>query len=286
MICTLPGVRKRLFGLIVFVVLAALVAGGAYWLSRPAKVSAEKPKAAPAVGSCWNVDPGAAGSAFPWPGGPVDCGRAHTAEVFHVGQVDRELAAKAENSTGDDAKVSQSLMYAQARSACIELASVYLGAGWRTGRVKVLADWVKPPKTGHFGCALAEVADPTGAKFVSRTGSLRGALRSDQLTIGCVASLSYVPCDQPHDGEFTGTYAITPLDAPYDAAKVKQAAETGCAEVTGRYVTAPRTDLRTAYVGPTSGADWLGSDQTFACYAMSAGLKGSVKGLGTGPLPR
>ena len=82
---------------------------------------------------------------------------------------------------------------------------------------------------------------------------------------------------------------ITPLDAPYDGAKVKQAAETGCAEVTGRYVKAPRTDLRTAYVGPTSGADWLGSDQTFACYAMSTTpdrLKGSVKGLGTGPLPR
>jgi hypothetical protein len=282
-------VRTRFLGLIVFVVLAALLAGGAYWLSRPAKVSADKPKAAPAVGSCWNVDAAAAGSTFPWPGGPVDCAQAHTAEVIHVGQVDRELAAKAENGDDNDAKVSQNLMYAQARSACVELASVYLGAGWRTGRVRVVADWVKPQKTGHFGCALAEVADPTGAKLVSRTGSLRGALRSDQLTIGCVASLTYVPCDQPHDGEFTGTYVITPLDAPYDAAKVKQAAETGCAEVIGKYVRAPHPDLRTAYVGPTSGADWLGSDQTFACYAMSttpAKLKGSVKGLGAGPLPR
>jgi hypothetical protein len=279
-------VRTRFIGLIVFVVLAALVAGGAYWLTRPTEVSAARPKAAPAVGSCWNVDPATAGSTFPWPGRPVDCAGTHTVEVVHVAQVDRELAAKAQDGDGNEATVSQTLMYGQARAACTERASAFLGAGWRTGRVRVLADWIKPQRSGHFGCAVAEVADPTGARFVSRTGSLRGALKSDQLTIGCVASLTYVPCTQPHDGEFTGTYVITPLDAPYDAAKVKQAAETGCTEVVGRYVKAPRTDLRTAYVGPTSGADWLGSDQTFACYAMATGLKGTVKGLGGGPLPR
>jgi hypothetical protein len=31
---------------------------------------------------------------------------------------------------------------------------------------------------------------------------------------------------------------------------------------------------------------WVGSDQTFACYAMAAvPVRGSVRGLGTGPLP-
>ena len=41
-----------------------------------------------------------------------------------------------------------------------------------------------------------------------------------------------------------------------------------------------------AAVGPKTGSEWLGSDQTFACYLMSARpLKASVVKLGTGPLP-
>jgi hypothetical protein len=51
--------------------------------------------------------------------------------------------------------------------------------------------------------------------------------------------------------------------------------------------TSSRTDLRASYVGPTSSLTWVGSDQSFACYASaSTPIRGSIKGLGTGQLPR
>jgi len=274
-------------------VLVALVAGGAYWLTRPAEVSAERPKGAPAAGSCWDVDAKSAAAPFPWPGKAVDCKAGHTAEVFYVGQVDRKLAAKAAAAKGDDAKVDHALMYAQARRACVSLASAFLEGDWHGGRVYVLANWIKPQRDGHFSCAVAEAGGPTGHDLVARTASLKRAMTTEPLTIACVArkgsDRAYVGCDQPHDGEYTGTYRITPPDAPFNGPKIKDAVTAGCADLGKSYVGGDRTDLHTGYVGPTNQSDWLGSDQTFACYSLTTGseqLKGSVKGLGSGPLPR
>jgi hypothetical protein len=278
--------RKPLIAVIVSVALAAVVGGG-YLLSRPDEVSAARPEAAPAIGSCWKVDSRAGATPFPWPGPAVDCAQTHTAEVFQVGQVDRGLAAQARDADGDQEKAARTAMNAQARAACIGLASSYLGGDWRGTRIQVLASWIKPVDTGHFGCALAEVVDPSGVTFQPRAGSLKGA--AAQVAIGCVADNAYKPCDQPHDGEYTGTYTLTPPGAPFDEAKVREAASKGCGEVVGRYVGAGRTDLRVGYVGPTTLSTWQGSDQTFACYALGTTpdkLRGSIKGLGSAALPR
>jgi hypothetical protein len=100
--------------------------------------------------------------------------------------------------------------------------------------------------------------------------------------------MAYVPCEEPHEGEFVGTYTITPPDAPFDAEKVRVAANSGCGELATRYVGGTRTDLRAGYVGPTTAGDWLGSDQTFGCYALVTGAerpRGSMKGIAAGPLP-
>jgi hypothetical protein len=282
-------VQKRYAGLIVFVALVVLAAGGAYWLSRPGKVSAALPKAAPGLGSCWQVDKETAGRPFPWPGRAVDCGGTHTAEVFQLGQVDRELAAQVRDAGRDEARAGQALMNGQARSACVGVASTYLGADWHTARIQVVASWITPRDSGHFGCALVEVADAAGAAFKPRTGSLRGVGPTGGLKIGCVTRSVYTPCDQPHDGEYTGRYVITPPGAPFDPTGVRAAADKGCTEVGTKYVGAARTDLRSGYVGPTSANEWLGSDQTFTCFAVATGtdpLKGTLKGLGSGPLPR
>jgi hypothetical protein len=275
------------------VVAVVLVAAGAYWLTRPQKASAKPPKDAPVAGSCWNIDEKAAATAFPWPGAPVDCTARHTAEVIFVGQVDRELAAKAVSAKGDGAKVQQNVMYAQARRACTVVASTYVGADWRAGRVQVVADWITPARSGYFGCAVAEAAAPANKRFIARTTSLRDALKGGGLAIACVArdgggEMAYVACEQPHDGEFVGTYMITPPDAPFDGEKARAAATSGCGELATGYVGAPRTDLRTGYVGPTTAGDWLGSDQTYACYTLATGtqkLRATVKGVGAGPLP-
>jgi hypothetical protein len=282
-----------LIALTVFVVGVALVAGGAYWLTRPEQVSAERPKDAPAAGSCWNVNEKVAESAFPWPGPPVDCAAPHTAEIFFAGQVDRELAAKAARAKGDEAKLQQNLMYAQARRGCVTLASAYLGGDWHTARVQVVAGWIKPARSGFFGCALVQASAPASRRFVGRTASLRDALKTNGLGTACVArdgggEMTYVPCEEPHQGEFVGTYRITPPDAPFDAKKAAAAAASGCGEAATSYVGGTRTDLRSGYVGPTTASDWLGSDQTYACYALVTGaekLRGSLKGIGTGPLP-
>jgi hypothetical protein len=286
-------VRKRLIGFAAFTVAVALIVGGAYWLSRPEKVGAERPKSAPSVGSCWNVNEAAASGTFPWPGAPVDCAARHTAEVFLVGQVDRELAAKAAGAKGDDAKVAQNLMYAQARRGCLSIAPKYLGGDWHSSRIQVVAAWIKPARSGFFGCAAVEAAAPGNKRLVARTATLRDALKAGGVGIACVArdgagEMAYAPCEQPHEGEFTGTYTITPPDAPFVAEKVREAATSGCGDLATGYVGATRTDLRGAFVGPTSASDWLGSDQTYACYALVTGaekLRGSVKGVGAGPLP-
>jgi hypothetical protein len=277
---------------VIGVAVALVAAAGAYWLTRPAAGDAgAPPKGAPKPGSCWSVGEAAARGTFPWPGAAVACTGPHTTEVFHVGRVDPNLG-------GDDAKLRQNLMYAQARRACTVLASAFLGGDWHGARVTVLADWVAPARQGHFGCAVAESADPAGTRFVTRTASLRDALTHDSdLAIACVgrggadSALQYAGCGAPHDGEFVGTYTITPPGAPFDESAVRQAADHGCTSAALTFLGLPadgnRADLRAGYVGPVTAADWLGSDQTFACYTLATGgrtIRGSVKGLGLGDL--
>jgi len=274
-----------------------VIVGVAFWLTRPAAGAADvgkKPDHLPAPGSCWTVDEPGALAAFPWPGEPVDCGTAHTAEVFYHNQVDPDLVRRAAAAKGEDATLKQNLMYAQARRTCTVLASTYLGGSWHATRVRVIASWVNPQRSGYFGCALVETADPAGNRFVRRTGSLKGA--GAALAIDCVSrdgpTLVYVPCTQPHDGEFVGTYTITPPDAPFDQTAVGNTATKGCTQTALTFLALPgnakRDDLRAGYVGPTNAGDWLGSDRTFACYtlAVTGRLRGTLKGLGTGPLPR
>lgn len=293
---------RRWLGPAVVVLAVVLVAvTGYWWQQRHGADPAGRalPSGAPTAASCWTVDETAAMSAFPWPSAPVDCALPHTAEVFHLGQVDPKLVEALSKATGEEVKLTENLMYAQARRACTVLASTFLGGGWHTARVRVLADWVKPQRSGYFGCAVVETGDPAGARYVRRTGTLRNALaagESSPLAVACVArgadgSLGYAGCDQPHEGEFVGTYTVTPAEAPFDESAVRQAANAGCARTALAYLGLPaegnRSDLRPAYVGPLTASDWLGSDQTFACYAMAAQgrLRGSVKGLGGAPLP-
>jgi Septum formation len=259
-------------------VVALVAAGVGYRLTRPDDAA---PAGAPKPGSCWAVDEAAVHAAFPWPGQPVDCTKEHTAEVFHVAKVDPPAQR--------DPTLRDNLMYAQARRACTLLASAFLGGDWHTGRVTVVADWVKPATAGHFGCAVVESADPAGTRLVHRSGSLRDALKQPGLATECVTGrpLAYADCAADHDGEFVGTYTITPPDTPFDEAAVKQAAEHGCTQTALAFLGLPadgaRPDLRTGYVGPLTASDWLGSDQTFACYALALGgrkLRGSIKGLG------
>ncbi len=84
---------------------------------------------------------------------------------------------------------------------------------------------------------------------------------------------------------------MTPLGAAFNGPELQTAVTSGCQKLLDAFLGLPagtpsRTDLRSSYVGPTTSATWLGSDQSFACYATApATMHATVKGLGTRPLP-
>jgi hypothetical protein len=282
-------------GLAVLVVAVLAVAGVVAWVNRDEPIPTAVPAGAPKVGSCWTVDAATARGALPWPAGQVDCAQPHTAEVYHVGQVDHDLIGHARGAKGDETTIATNLMYAQARRACNAFGSTYLGADWHQDQVTLLANWINPTRDGFFACALAQSGDPGGTRYVSRTGSLKGAGGDAALAIECVRrgggdSLAYAPCEGGHTGEFVGTYTLTPPDAPFDATAVAAAVTKGCGQQALKYLGLPadgtRPDLRVGYVGPTTASTWLGSDQTFGCYLNTeVTLRGTVRNLGTRPLP-
>lgn len=286
---------KRWVPIAVFVVAVLLIGGTAYALTRPDKqraIPSTAPTGAPAAGSCWQVDPATAAQALPWPGSSVDCTAAHTVEVYYVGQAGVDLLSRKDKAKGDDVKVVDNLLYAQARRACVVQAPVYLGGAWHDAQVQVLAAWIKPQVDGFYACGVAQVDGPAAQHYVARTKKLKDALTDDGLLINCLSDQKYVGCETPHDGEYVGAYTITPLDAPFQDAAVRSAAQKGCGDVALKYLGLQpdqgRTDLSAGSVGPKSASDWLGSDQTFGCYVLAATgtLVGSVKGLGAKPLPR
>jgi hypothetical protein len=281
---------SRRWGVLLAAIVAvvALVGGAMWWLNRPDPVPSEPPATAPAVGSCWQVEPPAATKAFPWSGAAASCSGPHTAEVYYVGQADHDLVRQSRGND-ENARIAANLMLAEVRRACGSFASTYLGDNWHQTRVTILADWIVSQRDGFFGCALAQTADASGTRFVGRTTSVRSA--AGELVATCALDGAYTPCEQPHNGEFVGTYTVTPANAPFDQAGVKDTVSRGCGDAVRGYLGlaagANRPDLTAGYVGPTTAQTWLGSDQTFACYAVSTDrLRGTIRSLGTRPLPR
>ncbi|WP_432983833.1 septum formation family protein [Dactylosporangium sp. CA-233914] len=276
------------------VVVVALIGGGIYWMyerGRGRDIPGTPPAGAPEAGTCYKVDADGVKVALPWAGGPVDCAGGHTVELFHVGQVGKDLLHRLDDAKGDDVKVTQALLYAQARRACLAQGPLFLGGAWHETRLRIVASWIKPATDGFFGCGVAEVTGPTGDRFVPHEGSLKGELaHGSALAIACINQLQYVQCSAPHDGEYSGVYTITPPEAPFDETAVQSATAKGCTAVGLSYLglsaDGGRDDLTPGSVGPKTPNEWLGSDQAFTCYLMSAKpLKATVRGLGTAPLP-
>jgi len=295
--------RRRLLPPAIAVAVLVIV-GTVLWLAnRSSPVPTAIPHTAPAVGSCWSVDDKAITGLLPFPGHSIDCSAPHTAEIVSVGQVDQKLVRNAQHATGQDAQVNSFIMTTSARATCIDKAGLYVGGAWRGAQLSVYPDFIQPAKDGFFACVVAQIADPGGTRLVTRTASLVAALSgadSTALSIDCVgtagtegtdgAALTFVDCGKPHTSEFMGLYTLTPANAPYNGPAIKRAVTTGCQQMMDSFVGLSagqsRSDLRVSEVGPDTANLWAGSDQTFACYVSgSAPWIGSVKGLGTRPLP-
>jgi hypothetical protein len=269
------------------------LSGGDYWLARPATATdvaaAPEPADAPALGSCWRVTPALLLQPMPWPADAAvtSCNTLHSGEVFHVDRVDPALVLAAARARGAAVTEHRARMSVQARRACSTLASRYLGGAWRGGRIRVHMAWLRPERNGYFTCTLVFTDDPAGRYIGNLRGNLLGGLgggrSSSRVAIDCASDGRFIGCANVHDWEFAGLYAVTPLGGTFDAAAVTE----GCAGVVQAYVGAARDDLRVRFVGPSDPAEWAGSDQTFACYAVvrEGRLAGSLKGLGAGPLP-
>jgi Septum formation len=285
--------RRRLLPAAIALVVLAAVSGVLWWLNR-STIPTQPPSTEPAVGTCWNVDADTASGVAPWHGAPVDCNGPHTIEVFYAGQVDRAIVKKERSASGQDKQALDVIMVGAARAGCTATAKQFLGDSARGERVAVLPDFVKPATDGFYVCAMAEAVGPNNDVFLTRAGSMKGA--ATQLNIECVAadtgggSLVYVPCSRPHSSEYAGTYTVTPQPAPFNAGPLQTAVTNGCHQIVVAFMGlssgATRSDVTSAYVGPTTTNSWIGSDQSFACYAhTAASILGSLQGLGTRPLP-
>jgi hypothetical protein len=293
--------RRRWLPPAIAVIVLAGVATAVWVANRSPSVPTTPPKTAPAVGSCWNVDDASITGALPFAGAPVACTASHTAEVVRVAQVDRGLVRAARSATGQAAADDSAAMTNTARAGCAAATVGYLGGPFHGAQVSVFPDFIAPARDGFYACVVAQVADPGGDRTVPRTGSLAGVLAGRStggaLAIGCVTgagqtrALTYVPCGQSHIAEFVGVYTVTPRGAAFNAAGIRAEVTVGCKRLVDAYLGLPagqtRADLQVSFAGPDSASLWAGSDQAFACYAVgSPGWTGTLKGLGTRPLPR
>jgi Septum formation len=288
---------KRLLPAAVAVVVLAAIGGVVWWANRSAPIPSSPPTSAPAVGSCWDVPAAKVPATLPWPGAPVACTASHTAEIYFVGQVDRSLVKDYQSAKGQAAQAAAVVMEGEARNGCTGRAIGYLGGAWRSSQLTIVPDFLTPEKNGFYACAVAQISDPGGDAIVTRTASLAGALTgadAKALAIDCYdgsTELSFVPCTADHRGEYVGLYTVTPLGAQFNGPELQAAVTKGCQTILDGFLglsagSQSRDDLRSSYVGPTTSATWLGSDQSFACYAVAPDtISGSIKGLGTRSLP-
>ncbi|SBT43513.1 septum formation family protein [Micromonospora auratinigra] len=250
----------------------------------------------PAVGDCHLIgDPTGYLSSYQ----PVDCGRAHLVETFHVGRFTGASAARP-----TPPKVGSAALR-PAYAECDTRAREFLGGDWHGARLVVQV--VPPSPNGWAGgsrwfrCDLFEVsAVETGADNESdwpaqHAGTLRDALKdpASPLAYGCASPHTggtvQVSCAAPHWIEYAGTW--TAPETPFAAlAGNENRINAACRTVIAGYVELPVDRLlpyRTGSLyGLPSQAAWARGDRQVRCFLWSyTQLKRSVRGAGPAALP-
>ncbi|GAA2590168.1 hypothetical protein GCM10010399_20240 [Dactylosporangium fulvum] len=236
----------------------------------------------------------------------VDCAREHTVEVVAVGTFTGPAAA-APAPPAWDSDPSRA-----AYAECDKAATAYAGGDWHTGRLFPFYSVPKEPAwqggARQYVCGLAEAEDDLFAPK-ARTDSLKGGLQGQRpFALTCVRlkgddvspegfyrsvdAVTPVACAEPHDTEFVGTWTA-PAGAYPDAKRLNEIVSDGCY---GRIATFlgisqlqlyERGDVYTFWTGLTA-SQWKLGDRVAHCFLNVASktlLRGSVKGLGTKPLP-
>ncbi len=243
------------------------------------------------VGACHVLGENARGLLLAEAVEPVGCVTPHTYETYHTGQVPRRLLRSVPSTRrGLDAWFSE--VFGVLRADCARTISSYVGGPWQAARLFWTLRFTPHPGGYGYRCDVAEASGPGDVRPVSRTESLRDILRQapETLAITCLLGNSvnlYVPCDQPHDGEFLGLYPV-----PATAGPGVDLAFGGCADLMLTYLDLPpgwyRSDVGLLHLHPGVPNE---DDQepVVQCYATTSGpalLNASIRGLALRALPR
>jgi hypothetical protein len=236
---------------------------------------------------------------------PVDCAHRHRLETVHVGTFGGAVANAAAAPRRGSAE------FGTAYAECDTEARDYLGADWRTARLRLGVATPSPRGWAGgarwFRCDLTELVEidyrgtDDRGETVSRTGGLHGALRTPgPLQLGCYAStltrirtidrMSPVDCGTRHNTEFAGVWRA-PAGQRYPTVPRDWAVfYDGCYQVAARYVEVPERAIRfrADVVAPPSGpADWRAGDRGVRCFVWrpDGRFTRSLKGIGPAGLP-
>ncbi|MEO3776234.1 septum formation family protein [Micromonospora sp. B11E3] len=225
---------------------------------------------------------------------PVECAVAHRVETVHVGVF---RAGRGGPPAADSVELRSAF------ADCDAQAAGYLGDDWRAGRLRLAV--ALPSQVGWasgarwYRCDLVEVDTvEAGAKVVTRTGSLRDALKAptSALRLGCQQTRSAarrgpqalvpVACGTRHDAEFVGVWKAP--DKPYPARDADWVPfYAGCRSVLARYVGVPDDDdLRFrsgVVVRPPGAGRWRVGDRGVRCYLWLSDRTVTVSLRGAGP---
>ncbi|MFI7213667.1 septum formation family protein [Micromonospora maritima] len=227
---------------------------------------------------------------------PVGCDVPHRVETVHVGAF---TAVRATPPPLDSPELRTAF------AECDTRAGGYLGDDWRAGRLRLAvavptgAGWTAGSR--WFRCDLTELDTvEAGATVVTRTGSLRDALRPPSpLRLGCqrtgqdrrrVQTLTPVDCAVAHDAEFVGVW-VAPA-RPYPSRPADWAPlYDGCYGAVARWTGVPADPVLRyrsgVVVRPPGAARWAVGDRGVRCYLWLSDRKvtASLKGAGPAGLP-
>ncbi|MCP2255097.1 Septum formation [Prauserella aidingensis] len=223
--------------------------------------------------------------------GPVECSDEHTVEVTKKGTFGGDLGATLEGRPPEASTVFRTVF-----PQCREAAADYLGsASFDASTLGAWLVWADAEdwKAGHrwYRCGVVQL-DGQGAP-VERTGSIRHALADDfdryrvcSATRPSAELPETVPCSEPHLAEAVGVVNAGKADKAIPSEReFNDKARTPCGTKVHRFVGADRRDVAPSWRWPDK-TNWRIGFTNITCYAeLNQATTGSVRGIGSSPMP-
>ncbi|WP_230423190.1 septum formation family protein [Prauserella cavernicola] len=219
----------------------------------------------------------------------VDCAQPHTVEITKEGTFGSGLPSESPD---------KATIFAEVFPECRQAAADYLGSAqydattlgaWMLWADK--DDWQAGDR--WYRCGVAQLSP--GGEAQSRTGSARDVLAGErrfefQLCSSVRPSQELpqqVPCDDPHRAEAIGAVPVGnagekfPSDEQFNAE-----AAPSCRQLLSEYLGSARDDVAASWRWPDQ-TNWSHGFTNITCYAETeAPVNGSLRGIGSSPLPR